>query len=137
MSRPTISEEVQALARLDLEGLRAVWRDRYGPPPALRSQDLLRRLLAWRIQAQAHGGLDHQVRRQLKRRGALEAEGLNLGVGSLLRREWQGGLIEVEVAADGFYWKGRRYRSLSAVATAIAGVKWNGPRFFGLRGKAA
>ena len=50
---------------------------------------------------------------------------------------WQGGLIEVEVAADGFYWNGRRYRSLSAVATAIAGVKWNGPRFFGLRGKAA
>jgi hypothetical protein len=40
------------------------------------------------------------------------------------------------VAQDGFRWEGRVYRSLSAVATAIAGVKWNGPRFFGLRADA-
>ena len=136
MNPTTLTQEVQALDRLDLEGLREVWRGRYAEPPPLRSVDLLRLILAWRIQAQALGGLDPKVRRQLKRRGALEAEGLSLGVGAILRREWQGGVVEVEVAQDGFRWEGRVYRSLSAVATAIAGVKWNGPRFFGLRADA-
>lgn len=133
MNPTMLTQEVQALDRLDLEGLRQVWRGRYDEPPPLRSVDLLRLILAWRIQAQALGGLDPKTRRQLKRRGALEAEGLSLGVGALLKREWQGGVVEVEVAQDGFRWEGRVYRSLSAVATAIAGVKWNGPRFFGLR----
>ena len=54
-----ITGEVRALERLDLEGLRAEWRRRrYGPPPKLRSPDLLARMLAWRIQAEALGGLD-------------------------------------------------------------------------------
>lgn len=136
MNPTMLTQEVQALDRLDLEGLRQVWRGRYDEPPPLRSVDLLRLILAWRIQAQALGGLDPKTRRQLKRRGALEAEGLSLGVGALLKREWQGGVVEVEVAQDGFRWEGRVYRSLSAVATAIAGVKWNGPRFFGLRANA-
>ena len=136
MNPTTLTREVQALDRLDLDGLREVWRGRYAEPRPLRSVDLLRLILAWRIQAQALGGLDPKPRRQLKRRGALEAEGLSLGAGALLKREWQGGGVEVEVAQDGFRWEGRVYRSLSAVATAIAGVKWNGPRFFGLRADA-
>jgi len=60
-------------------------------------------------------------------------EGLQLGVGARLRREWQGRTVEVEVEAGGFRWEGRLYPSLSAAATAIAGTRWNGPRFFGLR----
>ena len=36
------------------------------------------------------------------------------------------------VLADGFEWQGRPYRSLSAVARAITGTRWNGPLFFGL-----
>lgn len=132
-----VEEEVRALARLDLQGLRDTWRVRYGAPPALRSVELLRLMLAWRIQAQAVGGLDREIRRQLKRRGALEAEGLTLGVGARLRREWQGRTVEVEVADNGFRWSGTLYPSLSAAATAIAGVRWNGPRFFGLREEAS
>ena len=127
-----IVRQVGALAGLDLEGLRAAWRVRYGIPPELRSVELLRLMLAWRLQAEALGGLDRETRRQLKRRGALEAEGLALGVGARLRREWQGRTVEVE--AKGFRWQGTLYPSLSAAATAIAGSRWNGPRFFGLRG---
>jgi hypothetical protein len=41
--------------------------------------------------------------------------------------------VEVVVAQDGFHWNGKAYRSLSAAATAIAGSRWNGPRFFGMR----
>jgi hypothetical protein len=39
------------------------------------------------------------------------------------------------VMADGFAWNGQTYDSLSKVAFAITGTKWNGPRFFGLRNK--
>lgn len=128
-----VEREVEALAALDLDGLREEWRTRFGPPPPLRSVSLLRLTLAWRIQALAFGGLDHEARRQLKRTGAIEAEGLALGVGAKLRREWKGKLIEVEVEQKGFRWNGALYPSLSAAATAIAGTRWNGPRFFGLR----
>jgi hypothetical protein len=60
-------------------------------------------------------------------------EGLDLGIGAKLHREWQGRVVEVVVEADGFRRDGRTYLSLSAAATAIAGSRWNGPRFFGLR----
>ena len=39
------------------------------------------------------------------------------------------------VMPDGFAWNGQTYDSLSKVAFAITGTKWNGPRFFGLRDK--
>lgn len=125
--------EVEALVGLDLEKLRAVWQARYGAPPPLRSPELLRLMLAWRLQAEAQGAIDRATRRHLKRRGLVEAEGLHLGVGARLRREWQGRTVEVEVEAAGFRWQGRLYPSLSAAASAIAGTRWNGPRFFGLR----
>lgn len=128
-----VKTEVEALAGLDLEALREAWRRRWGPPPSLRSPELLRLMLAWRLQAAALGGLDQETRRQLKRRGALEAEGMALGVGARLRREWHGRTVEVVVEADGFRCNGALYPSLSAVATAVAGSRWNGPRFFGLR----
>ena len=53
--------------------------------------------------------------------------------GSTLLREWQGRRIEVEVVRDGFVWNGEKHASLSKVARLITGVRWNGPRFFGLR----
>jgi len=132
-----VVQEVEALERLDLEGLRAAWRGRYGAPPRVRSVELLRLSLAWRLQAEAFGGLDPDVRRQLGRNGPVQAEGIELGVGAKLRREWQGRVVEVEVQADGFRWQGQVYPSLSAAATAIAGSRWNGPRFFGLRSTGA
>lgn len=128
-----VTQTVGDLGRLDLEGLRAVWREHFGAPPPLRSVELLRLSLAWRLQAEALGGLDAETRRQLGRRGATAREGLELGIGAKLRREWRGRIVEVIVEADGFNWNDRTYPSLSAAATAIAGSRWNGPRFFGLR----
>ncbi len=128
-----IASEVEALEHLDLDGLRAVWRDRYGTPPSLRSAGLLRFMLAWRMQAEALGGLDRETRRRLDGKGRVAAEGLELGIGAKLHREWQGRTVEVVVEEDGFRWEDRIYPSLSAAASAIAGSRWNGPRFFGLR----
>ena len=131
-----VTKEVRALERLDLEGLRRVWRERYGPPPGLRSTDLLARLLAWRIQAEAFGGLDAQTRAAIFRK-SLPVATPDLSPGMRLERTWRGTLQTVEILEGGFRWNGATYRSLSQVAHAITGVKWNGPRFFGLRGDAA
>lgn len=131
--RASIEDEVGALARLDLEELRSAWRERFGPPPPLRSVELLALCLAWRIQAQALGGLDTKTRKDLARTGAVQTEGLELGIGTRLQRNWKGQSVEVVIEEQGFRWDGRLFSSLSAVATAIAGTRWNGPRFFGLR----
>lgn len=101
--------------------------------PALRSVPILRMLLAWRVQAEMLGGIDGATRRALARKGRIAAEGLDLGIGARLTRQWQGKPVEVIVEAGGFRWDGTLYKSLSAAATAIAGSRWNGPRFFGLR----
>ena len=125
--------EVTDLDALDLEALRALWRTHLGRPPALRSVELLRLMLAWRLQVGRHGGLDRDTIRMLRRSGPVQAEGLDLGIGARLTRQWQGATVEVIVEADGFRWEGQLYPSLSAAATAITGTRWNGPRFFGLR----
>ena len=132
-----LEAEVESLSSLSLEGLRAVWTAHFGAAPKLRSPDLLRQLLAWRLQAVALGGIDRDTRRRLTGRGPVEAEGHHLGQGAILRRDWQGRRIEAVVEAGGFRWEGVLYPSLSAVARAVTGTRWNGPRFFGLREDAA
>ena len=129
-SLETVIAEIEAM---DLGSLRNEWGRRYGPPPPLRSEPFMRMLLAWRVQADSLGGLDTRTQRALARKGAPKAEGLELGVGARLTRNWKGRAIEVIVEQDGFRFEDQLFPSLSAAATAIAGSKWNGPRFFGLR----
>ncbi len=133
MSRCSIEERVAEISIMDLEGLRSIWGERYGPPPSLRSVPIMRMLLAWRIQSEAWGPLDQRTRRLLARTGAPQPEGQHLGAGARLTRQWKGQQVEVIVEESGFRWEDRVYPSLSAAATAIAGSRWNGPRFFGLR----
>lgn len=128
-----LQAEVAALDDMHLQELRDTWRERFGAPPTFRSTEMLRLLLAWRIQAVALGGLDKVAREALARTGRVVAEGQDLGVGARLRRTWNGEDHLVTVVDSGFEWRGRTFRSLSAVATTIAGTRWNGPRFFGLR----
>ena len=128
-----LEAEVVALEALGLHALRNKWRERFGAPPKFRSTEMLRLLLAWRIQALALGGLDRDTREALARSGPVVAEGQDLGIGATFRRIWNGEEQVVTVVDKGFDWNGRTFKSLSAVATAIAGTRWNGPRFFGLR----
>lgn len=128
-----LEAEVGALDHLNLHQLRDKWRERFGAPPKIRSPEMLRLLLAWCIQAIALGGLDRETRKALARTGRVVAEGQDLGIGTTFQRTWGGEEQLVTVVEDGFEWKGRRFKSLSAAATAIAGTRWNGPRFFGLR----
>jgi hypothetical protein len=127
-----IAGEVRALEHLNLHGLRDEWRRRYGEPPKMRSTELLARLLAWRIQSDAFGGLDAATIRLLTSEQSPPPRPA-LSAGSQLTREWQGRVHEVDVLDSGFRYDGRDYRSLSHVARNITGTRWNGLRFFGLR----
>ena len=126
-----ITQTVRQLETLDLEGVREAWRSRFGAPPKLRSVELMKRQLAWRIQAEAYGGLDHQTRRKLRSSGSNRERGLAPGIRVV--REWQGVRHEVTATPTGFSYQGEHYESLSVIARAITGSRWNGPRFFGLR----
>lgn len=110
-----------------------MWTAHFGTAPTLRSPELLALMLAYRLQAAVEGGIAVETRRTLRRPSA--AKGLSpLTPGTLLSREWKGVRQEVTVGPDGrLHWQGGEYRSLSEVARAITGVRWNGPRFFGLR----
>ncbi len=131
MQPDAITLEVRGLESMDLEGVRAAWRARFGAPPKLRSVELMKRQLAWRIQSEAFGGLDAQARRKLRSAGSRQERGLSPG--TKVSREWKGARHEVAILADGFTYEGRTYDSLSAIAREITGSRWNGPRFFGLR----
>ena len=133
MSSEDVEQLVVEIGQMGLDQLRQLWRRRYGTPPPLRSEPILRMLLAWRIQADASGGLDPNTRKALARTGAVEPEGRHLGIGARLTRTWKGRRVEVVVEEHGFSWDGQLFPSLSAAASAIAGSRWNGPKFFGLR----
>ncbi len=102
-------------------------------PPAALSKDLLGRLMAWRLQEQAFGDLDRESLRFLN--GLARYSGSprrQLKPGTVLVRDYHGQRHTVTVAADGFNWQGMTYASLSAIARAITGTAWSGPRFFAL-----
>ena len=106
---------------------------------------LLLGVLAYRVQAAALGDLDRATVRLLKRiapegRSSKRVEvpvpdRVGLRPGTVLVREWEGTPQRVMVMTDGYAWNGTTYQSLSKVARAITGTRWNGPRFFGLRDK--
>jgi len=126
-----VSHDITAIATMSLAELRAEWERRYGAPPRHRAGDLIRRVLAWRIQADVHGGLDASTRRMLdKEDGEVK---LSATPGMRLAREWAGRRHEVVVIESGVVYEGRTHGSLSEVARHITGQRWNGPRFFGLR----
>ena len=133
MNDMAVDHLVDAIAVMGLDALRDTWRERYGAPPPLRSVPIMRMQLSWRVQADAWGGLDRDTRRALERTGTAHPEGRQLGVGARLTRTWKGKAVEVIVDEHGFRWEEKVFASLSAAASAIAGSKWNGPRFFGLR----
>jgi len=132
-----IEAEVDQVRSLGIDALRKRWRMMFGAiPPKGLTKDILGRMIAYRIQEEAFGGLDRETVKLLNRlaRGEKPNE-LNrrLKAGTVLVREYQGERHTVTVVPDGFLWNGTTYASLSTIAQTITGTKWNGPRFFGLR----
>lgn len=136
-----IEAEVDRIRSLGIDALRTRWRMTFGavPPPGL-TKDIMSRMIAYRIQEEAFGGLDRELVKLLDRlaRGEKTNElDRRLKPGTVLIRECRGERHEVTVVSDGFRWKDKTWSSLSTIAKAITGTAWNGPRFFGLRGPSA
>lgn len=140
--------ELVRLGQLDLATLKARWRSVTGrSAPAGAQRSLVLKMLPYRLQADVLGDLDPSIARFLDRIAAdpklARAKNIPLpdreraGEGAILVREWQGVSYRVAAIADGYAWNGVTYRSLSEFARAITGVRWNGPRFFGLRDREA
>jgi hypothetical protein len=146
-TKRSIENEIAHLRGLDLGGLRARWQSVFQrQAPAHLTRHLLFAVIAYRLQADRFGDLDHQTKQVLDRTIAKEAgptmsslltsfdqKRTELTPGTVLVREWD--RQSQRVMANGFAWNGQTYDSLSKVAFAITGTKWNGPRFFGLRDK--
>ena len=134
--------EIARLRDLELTELRAVWQKHYGSvaPKTVRRKILILSI-AWRIQADALGGLKPATRKQLRQVAEAARAGTAVPVravprtrtGTRLMRVWQGKTHTVTVLGDGFEWQGARYRSLSQIARLITGTRWNGPVFFGVK----
>lgn len=133
-----------ALPGLTLDELRALWLRIYAhPAPRAFRSDLLARALAQALQVQAHGDVSREAARLLDRLASGEDPAAvlagqrqrRLKPGTVLVREHGGSLHHVMVLDSGFAWNGTTHASLSEVARAITGTRWNGWAFFGLQPK--
>ena len=153
--------EIEGLRRANMSVLREKYQEVFQEATRCRNREHLFRRIAWRLQALAEGDLSERARGRAqeiaqdadlrkvaprdflivggervqttgeKRTGREQDRRLPLP-GALLSRKWKGRSILVEVLAKGFRYEDRHYRSLSAIAVAITGTRWNGLAFFGL-----
>jgi len=124
---------------MDRTALSAVWSEIFGTPiPKRLSSPFLRRFLAFEAQARQFGGLPKGFAVKLAKMAddKTDTKSPALRPGGRLIREWNGVTHAVDVIEGGFLWDGQRHSSLSAIARAITGTRWSGPRFFGLNGAA-
>lgn len=145
----TVLKQIAGLEKLSYADLQERWRMLMGNEPPRYGREFMVKRLAHRLQELAHGALSQDSQQQMDRlldeAGYNELGGTRAGarsspsrtnlpvVGTRLVREWDSQRHEVTVVHGGFEYRGRRYRSLSAIAKLITGTHWNGPRFFGLR----
>jgi hypothetical protein len=143
---PLAHEVLARLAKIQTAStsqLRAEWQRLFDSDPPKYNRQFLVSQLSYRVQELAYGGLKPSTIGRLEALGE-ELDGgkasrrkirgdRDLTVGTRLQREWQGTLHTVLVTRTGYVWQVRPYKSLSAVARAITGTRWNGWTFFGLR----
>jgi hypothetical protein len=154
-----IVKEIEQLRSLPVNGLRERYRDIFGEDSRSGNKDHLFRRIAWRLQANAEGDLSGRARRRAmeiandadlrvrapknllgpeahKRTTVTAINGARDSrlpkTGTLLTREFKGNVHVVKVLDEGFEYEGRMYKSLSKIATEIAGTRWNGFTFFAL-----
>jgi hypothetical protein len=138
-----IPARLMALKAASMPDLKKQWRELFETEPPAFNRRYLESRLAYRIQELAYGGLKPATMERLEALGE-QLDGGDLVVrrasandrpivGTRLIREWQGLEHTVTVLADGYEWQGRPYKSLSSVARAIPGTRWNGWVFFGLK----
>jgi hypothetical protein len=139
----TVLAQLAALKTTPTPELKAQWRTLFGKEPPPYNRRFLESRLAYRVQELAYGGLKPETIARLEALGE-QLDGGKVEVrrkrvddrpiaGTRLIREWQGVEHCATVTQDGYEYQGRPYKSLSAVARAITGTRWNGWVFFGLK----
>ena len=143
MADPVLAQ-LAALKTAPVAGLKQKWRELFEGEPPPYNRRFLESRLAYRIQELAYGGLSPETLERLdaladelegkgsKRRSSLQNRPI---AGTRLIREWRGVEHSVTVRQEDFEYQGRPYKSLSAIARAITGTRWNGLVFFGLKNK--
>ena len=155
--------EIEKLRSASIGDLRARHREVFQEETLCRNRNQLFRRIAWRLQALEEGDLTDRARQRAEEiardadlrviapRDFLNGDGTTVepapresaprdprlpSPGTMLSRKWRDKAIVVEVLQKGFRYQGRKYSSLSAIAAAVTGTRWNGLAFFGLTGKA-
>ena len=149
----SIEVQTEALRTLPSSELRRKYREVFGEESRSGNRQFLFRRVAWRMQALAEGGLAERARRRaleiandadlrvepskafLRHSKTVTGRDPRLPVtGTVVRRIFKARSLDVKVLEDGFEFEGRRYQSLSAIASEVTGTRWNGFAFFGLTG---
>ena len=141
----SVLSRLAALKTTPTPDLRTMWRDLFDSEAPRYNRRFMESRLAYRIQELEYGGLKPATVARLEALGE-QLDGGKIDVrrqraddrpiaGTRLIREYQGIEHSVTVLADGFEYQGRPYRSLSAIARAITGTRWNGWTFFGLKNR--
>ena len=137
-----IGDLLKALPEMNRASLCTQWQEHFNKPaPEGVRKELLVRMLAYRVQEQAFGGLSVRSRRRLDEMAAAISSDPKTTIENIVRtnpgtqliRSWQGKTHTVMVQESGYQYDGRRYRSLSEIARHITGTQWSGPLFFGLK----
>ena len=142
--RTSVLRQLAALRTMSAEEIKDKWRDLYGSEPPRCRKSFLEKRLAYRIQELFYGGIDDTTKRKLKEMAKQDSaanltgnESISQPNGRILPgtrfiRQWRGLTYETIAREKGFEYNGQIYRSLTALATAITGTKWNGRKWWGL-----
>jgi len=160
ISSTALRTEIESLRHMTVGKLKQKYCEVFGETSRSNHKQFLFRRIAWRIQANAYGGLSERARRRaleiaddadlrirapkdfLKNEldynrvietSVVPAEDPRLPMpGTLLVRRYRGKDIVVSVREDGFEYDGQVHRSLSAAVRVATGTAWNGFAFFRL-----
>lgn len=146
-NKTSVLRQLAALQNMKLPELQDKWRDLYGFEPPHFKSPFLKKRLAYRIQELFYGGIEPAVKEKIKEMAANDSMASELERPSPIKkngkilsgtrfiREWNGKTYETIARDNGFEYNGQMYRSLTALATAITGTKWNGHTWWGLKNR--
>lgn len=144
--------EIMTLKHNSLEELKRKYVELFGEEPTSNNTIYLWRKIAHRLQELEHGPLSEAANNRIytliqqfdpinnkalrplnDKRAQIKKRDMRLPIpGTVITKEYKGQTIEVHVLDGGFEFKGKAYKSLTAIAKEITGAHWNGFLFFNL-----
>jgi hypothetical protein len=133
-----IKEELKQLEAVPMPELKKIWRQYFRHSPVRFQREYMIRRIAHQMQVKEYGGLPKTILNRLQRLAEEGQEKIReqykLAPGTKLMREYKGERLYVTILESGFEFKGKRYQSLTGIATELMGSRTSGPKFFGIIG---